>query len=305
MTAIVRPEDGALLDLSARAKFRIAGADRFRFLNGQITNDLRKANASTAIEACVLSAKGKTNAHLFISESGAGFQLDAESELRETLAARLDRYIIADDVQREDITEQFAMFHLIGETLPTLPNEWRAIRASRLGRPGWDFWIDIAEHDAALTKLSALFPLLQEADAETFRIEMGIPRWGRELTEEIIPIEANLESRAIDYEKGCYIGQEVISRMKISGQTNKRLCGIVSLAEEALAIDMRLILPGEEKEVGWITSATRSGRLQKEIALGFVKRGANSIGTQLQARPSQDSDVAGAISVEVVALPFI
>jgi tRNA-modifying protein YgfZ len=305
MTAIVRPEKGALLDLSARAKFRIAGADRFRFLNGQITNDLRKANASSAIEACVLSAKGKTNAHVFISESDAGFQLDAESELRETLAARLDRYIIADDVQLEDITEQFAILHLIGETPPALPNEWRAVRASRLGRRGWDFWIDIAEHAAALKQLSALFPLLNEADAEAFRIEMGVPRWGRELTEEIIPIEANLETRAIDYEKGCYIGQEVISRMKMSGQTNKRLCGIVSLADEPLATDMRLVLPAEEKEVGWITSVTRSERLQKEIALGFVKRGANSIGTQLKARRSQNSETARAISVEIVALPFI
>jgi tRNA-modifying protein YgfZ len=305
MTAIVRPEDGALLDFSARAKIRIVGADRFRFLNGQITNDLRKASASAAIEACMLSAKGKTNAHLFISECDAGFQLDAESDLREALAARLERYIIADDVQLEDITERFAMFHVIGETSPTLPSEWRAIRATRLGRTGWDFWIDMAEHDAALKKVSATFPLLNYIDAETFRIEMGIPRWGRELTEEIIPVEANLETRAIDYEKGCYIGQEVISRMKISGQTNKRLCGIVSLAEEPLAIGMRLILSGEEKEVGWITSVARSERLQKEIALGFVKRGANSIGTRLEARRSPKSDAERAIFVEIAALPFI
>jgi tRNA-modifying protein YgfZ len=305
MTAIVRPEDGAFLDLSARAKFRIVGADRFRFLNGQITNDLRKASASVAIEACMLSAKGKTNAHLFIFESDSGFQLDAESELREVLPARLDRYIIADDVQLEDITERFGMFHVIGEALPTLPGEWHAIRATRLGRPGWDFWIDMAEHEAARQKLSASVPFLNNADAEIFRIEMGIPRWGRELTEEIIPVEANLEARAIDYEKGCYIGQEVISRMKMSGQTNKRLCGIVSSADEPLAVGMRLILPGEEKEVGWITSVTRSARLQKEIALGFVKRGANSIGTRLETRHSPKSDAEGAIFVAIAALPFI
>ena len=305
MTAIVRPEDSALLDLSARAKFRIVGADRFRFLNGQITNDLRKASASAAIEACMLSAKGKTNAHLFISESEAGFQLDAESELREALAARLDRYIIADDVQLEDITERFAMFHVIGEVPPTLPGEWHAIQSTRLGRPGWDFWIDMAEHDAAWQELSAIFPFLNDIDAETFRIEMGIPRWGRELTEEIIPVEANLETRAIDYEKGCYIGQEVISRMKMSGQTNKRLCGILSLDEEPLAIGMRFVLPRDEKEVGWITSVTRSERLQKEIALGFVKRGANSIGTRLEARRSPKSGAVPAIFVAIAALPFI
>ena len=65
--------------------------------------------------------------------------------------------------------------------------------------------------------------------ASSSRIEQGAPRWGWELTDQIIPVEANLADDAIDYAKGCYIGQEIISRMKISGQTNKRLCGLVSL----------------------------------------------------------------------------
>ncbi len=70
-----------------------------------------------------------------------------------------------------------------------------------------------------------LYPFCDEEAAETLRIERGLPRWGHELTGEIIPTEANLEASAIDYAKGCYIGQEVISRIKMSGQTNKRLCG--------------------------------------------------------------------------------
>src|SRR5262249_31576425 len=89
-------------DLSARAKFRVTGADRFRFLNGQITNDLRKASETVAIEACVLNAKGKVNAHIFIAALGESFLVDAEPDLRETLEARLERYVIADDVQIED-----------------------------------------------------------------------------------------------------------------------------------------------------------------------------------------------------------
>ena len=81
---------------------------------------------------------------------------------------------------------------------------------------------------------------IDSAAAEVMRIEQGLPRWGRELTDEIIPIEANLERRTIDYEKGCYIGQEVISRIKMSGQTNKRLCGLISLNNTPLQPGMKL-----------------------------------------------------------------
>src|ERR1051326_5782980 len=101
------------LDLSARAKLRVTGADRFRFLNGQITNDLRKASETAAIEACVLNAKGKMNAHIFIAAIGESFLIDAEPELRETLRVRLVRYIIADDVEIEDVTDQYSLFHVL------------------------------------------------------------------------------------------------------------------------------------------------------------------------------------------------
>src|ERR1700751_4992211 len=84
---------------SPRTKLQVTGADRFRFLNGQITNDLGKASETVALEACVLSAKGKLNAHIFITAFGEGLLIDAESELRETLRERMERYIIADDVQ--------------------------------------------------------------------------------------------------------------------------------------------------------------------------------------------------------------
>ena len=140
------------------------------------------------------------------------------------------------------------------------------------------------------------------------RIEHGIPRWGFELTEEIIPIEANLEQRTIDYQKGCYIGQEVISRMKMSGQTNKRLCGLISVNDVPLRPGMKLAVPSTAgKEAGWITSATRSERIGKEIALGYVKRGFNSSGTKLDAPAPEDSgkEKPGPIPVEIVPVPFL
>ena len=121
------------------------------------------------------------------------------------------------------------------------------------------------------------------------------------MTGDIIPVEANLEQRCIDYEKGCYIGQETISRMKMSGQRNKQLRGLVSVNDSPLAAGMKLFpMEAEKKEVGWITSAARSSRLGKEIGLGYVKRGFNSTGSKLEARSAENTP----LPVEVVDLPF-
>ena len=306
MVPAIHLDRGAFFDCSSRVKLRVTGADAARFLNGQMTNDLRKATATSAMQASVLNAKGKLSAHVFISAGGGGFLLDADPELREELPARLDRYIIADDVQLEDVTEQFSIFHVTGETAPIVELSARTIAASRFGCPGWDLWFDRAQQEQVRQELATSFAFCNDAGAEVFRIEQGIPRWGRELTNEIIPVEANLEASSVDYSKGCYIGQEVISRMKMSGQTNKRLCGLISMSGAPLAAGMRLAGPTDPgKDAGWITSSTPSPRLAKEIALGYVKRGFNSIGTRLQAiQPAQSGATAG-IPVEVVPVPFI
>jgi tRNA-modifying protein YgfZ len=300
MTQRSETERVLFLDLSARAKLRVTGADRFRFLNGQITNDLRKANETVAIEACVLNAKGKLNAHIFVTVVGEGFLIDAEAELRETLRARLERYVIADDVQIEDVTDEFSLFHVLMER-PPARGSGRIVSGRRFSAAGSDVWSDSARHDAVQNELALACRFIDSAAADAMRIEQGLPRWGRELTDEIIPIEANLEERTIDYEKGCYIGQEVISRIKMSGQTNKRLCGLISLNNTSLQPAMKLVAPSASgKEAGWITSATRSQQLGKEIALGYVKRGFNSPGTNLNAL-SPDA----AIPVDVVSLPLL
>jgi folate-binding protein YgfZ len=299
-----RSEKGqsGFFDFSARAKFRVTGADRFRFLNGQITNDLRKASETNGVEACVLSSKGKLNAHVFLSTFGESFLVDAEPDLRDTLRARLERYVIADDVQIEDVTDQFVLFHVLADASPLLEHS-RIVSVRRFVRTGWDVWGEAAQRDAVHQQLSSVFVFTDSDAAEVMRIEQGIPRWGRELTEEIIPIEADLEPRTIDYEKGCYIGQEVISRMKMSGQTNKRLRGLISLNDMSLQQGMKLVVPlTPGKEAGWITSATTSERLGKQIALSYVKRGVNDFGTRLDALVPHASN---AIPVEVVPLPFL
>jgi len=233
--------------------------------------------------------------------------VDAHPILREKLRTRLERYIIADDVQIEDVTDQFSLFHVLSGESPKA-DHGRIVSVRRFAKPGWDIWSDATRHDAVWQQLSSAFAFLDSAAAEVMQIEQGIPRWSCELTEEIIPIEANLEQGTIDYQKGCYIGQEVISRIKMSGQTNKRLCGLISLDDVPLQPGMKLAAPSAAgKEVGWITSATRSERLDKQIALGFVKRGFNNVGARLDLLVPADSgsQKPDAISVEVVPLPFL
>jgi len=303
MTQLSQAGQASFLDLSARAKLRVTGTDRFRFLNGQITNDLRKATKTKAVEACVLNAKGKIDAHIFVSARDESFLVDAELKLREKLRARFERYIIADDVQIEDITDQFSLFHALPNQPPSA-EYGRIVSVRRFAEAGWDVWSDAVDHDVVWQRLGSAFAVLDSGAAEVMRIEQGLPRSGFELTEEIIPIEANLEQRTIDYQKGCYIGQEVISRIKMSGQTNKRLCGVISLDRIPLRSGMKLAAPSKDgKEVGWITSATHSEALGKEIALGYVKRGFNDVGTRLDAFVPEDS--ARKITIEVVPLPFL
>ena len=302
VTADVSAEQGLLFDLSPRAKLRITGSDRVRFLNGQVSNDVRKVQADAAVRACVLNAKGKIDADVMMVLHGESFLIDADAELREPLAARLERYIIADDVQIEDVSETFALFHASGASPPALGSAIVAARAERFGTAGTDLWIARDQHALAVQELSAILPTCDDDCAETLRVERGLPRWGRELTNEIIPAEANLEASAIDYAKGCYIGQEVVSRMKMSGQTNKRLCGLLPTAPDPpVAAGMRLISDG--KDVGWITSVANSARHGRTIALGFVKRGFWDVGTQLGFQAT-DGVVANGARLEVAALPF-
>src|SRR5947208_15696536 len=179
MTPPLQIKQNAFLDFSGRTKLRVTGNNRLRFLNGQITNDVRKAGETVAIEACVLNAKGKMNAHIFISAAPDCFWIDADPELRETLSARLERYVIADDVQIEDVTDRFSIFHVLSLTAPNL-SDCRIVSVCRFTEPGWDRWSDGAVPNAVSVELWSTCDLLDSGAADTMQIEKGIPSWGRE-----------------------------------------------------------------------------------------------------------------------------
>jgi tRNA-modifying protein YgfZ len=291
-----------LLDLSDRAKFKVTGKDRVRFLNGQLTNDIGELHAGSAIYACALTAKGKLCADLFVAATEESHYLDAESPLRESLAARLEKYIIADDVALDDVTDEFGLFHLTESKFPVSSerSEIFQIESARFGSSGFDLWFP-ASQTALMRQRLKDEPIDAEA-LENLRIEQGIARWGSELSENVIPNEAMLDKRAISYTKGCYLGQEVISRIKSRGHVNRHLRGLLPVGDIVLEAGDKLVGVGDlSKIVGSITSVGRSRSLGRMIALGYVRRGFDAPGSTLQV--GRNDTLIG--SVEVCSLPFI
>lgn len=291
-----------LLDLSDRAKFRVTGKDRTRFLNGQLTNDILGLHPGSAIYACALTAKGKLCADLFVATTEENHYLDTESVLRESLAARLEKYIIADDVTLEDVTDQFGLVHLIDSQGPEAFADLEVFQnlSTRFGQPGFDLWFPVGQADSVFERLQQ-HPIDAEA-LETLRIEQGIARWGAELSENVLPNEADLAKRAISYTKGCYLGQEVISRIKSLGHVNRHLRGLLPAGDLSVQVGDKLVDATEAgKEVGFITSVGQSRSLGRPIALGYIKRGFDVPGSTLQVR--RNNTLIG--SLQVCSLPFI
>ncbi|MBT8398287.1 MAG: folate-binding protein YgfZ [Gemmatimonadetes bacterium] len=181
----------------------------------------------------------------------------------------------------------------IGVTLPSSPNREegrvgaategdgsrtpetvRVMGNGETAHPGFDLLLSPYRAEEARRRLarSGAAPL-GEADLETLRIENGRPAFGKDLTEETIPLEAGIQDRAIDNEKGCYAGQEVIIRIRDRGHVNKKFRGILLGDIPAPASGEELFLPGKEKSVGWITSAVGSPAFGQAIALGYLRRG--------------------------------
>lgn len=296
---------GGLVDLSSmRARLRFTGADRVRYLNGQLTANLAAAaKAGGIVPACVTTAKGKLCADVLATIGAEAIVLDADASVRESLAARLERYIVADDVVLEDVTETGALFHVVGvdaaraQEIAGQP----ALAVNRFGVPGADLSAPTREALAeAWAKLAAEFPVLSPELLERIRIEHGVPRWGAELDENTFPSEAGLDRTHVDYHKGCYIGQEVISRLRSVGHANRELRGFT--AEDPLAAGARLFTADEPaRDLGRLTSATHSFGLDRPIALGYLRRGAPEIGLLAASTEAPDAPVP----VSLHPLPFV
>ncbi|MES2660874.1 MAG: hypothetical protein V4689_19770 [Verrucomicrobiota bacterium] len=252
-----------ILDRPALLEFR--GPDAVRFLNGQLTQDVRRmAGGEISLPSCVTDAKGKLQFRVTLTEAADGdLWVEAPADQAEALEARLTRYLIADDVEVADLTGKFTLCHLIGD-IAEPPGGVLARKSNRFGVAGMDWWFPAGSE----FELPLGTELLAGDELEAFRIANGVPFWGHELVEGMLPPEALLEETDISYNKGCYIGQEVISRIKSAGKVNKRLTRFILDAEIP-------VTPGPfENGAGEITSVSPIAEGAVRHALGYVKRGA-------------------------------
>jgi len=222
--------EGGWAVLKERTILRFAGADRLRYLQGQCTQDLAGLQPGETRYACAVTAKGRLAGDFYVRTTDDHLWVDADGTLRETLAARLERYIIADDVEMEDVSEAFALIHLLPpfSTVSVAPPETVNVAAAdRLGVAGQDWLLPKEALPQVCEQLkNAGGRLVEDGLWELARIAAGYARWGAELDEKTLPPEAGLEARAISYAKGCYTGQEVISRIRSIGHVNRTLMGI-------------------------------------------------------------------------------
>lgn len=264
---------GAAVNLSAHAKFRLTGADRTRYLNGQVTNDVRRAKADATLHACVTDAKGRIAADIRLHVHADTLLLDSEPDLRDPLGMRLERYIVADDVELTDVSEEWQLWHVWGGTeAPVLDGNLlcgqesvqHSLQTNRYGVPGFDLWLPAG---AAAPDFGTR-PVLSAQDLESWRILQHIPRWPHELNAETFPPEAGLEGTAMDFAKGCYIGQEVLSRIKTTGKMPRELISFESATAVHAGDELWL-----EKAIGAVTSVTQHPVTGRSVGLAMIRQG--------------------------------
>ncbi|HEV8268434.1 MAG TPA: glycine cleavage T C-terminal barrel domain-containing protein [Thermoanaerobaculia bacterium] len=310
----------ALFDLTGRGAIHVKGRDRYDFLQGLVTNDVKKLAAGSGCHAALLTPKGRMVADLVVLDTGETLEIDCEPSLVEALPPMLSKFIFFQQVEIEDRTPQTAVFHLAGPdaetslgrlgigalpfdphhhvsaTIGSVPVE--IVYELRTGAIGFDVRTSRVNAEDVKKILTGAGGEPSPSDLfEAARIEACIPRWGADLDESVMPNEAWFERDAISYSKGCYIGQEIVARLKTYGHVNRHLVGLH-------VEDGKEIAPGDElyaneAKVGAVTSVARSARLQKVVALAFVKREFEERGTPLSVRAA-----SGDVPAAVVTIPL-
>jgi folate-binding protein YgfZ len=332
-------ENAGVIDLSFRSRICLIGNDRVRFLHGQVTNDMKKLRVGEGCYAAITTNKGKMESDLSIFRLADELLLDFEPGLTQKISQRLEKFIVADDVQIVDTAPHYGLLSVQGQKseevicalnlfskIPTKQfgsvkisdatlGEIYLANNSRLGTNGFDLFVPNNSLGAVADKLVAGTKQIGGRAIgwqafETARIEAGIPRFGADMDETNIPLECGIESRAVSYNKGCYIGQEVINRIHSVGHVTRELRGL-RLANDLKSLPQKhdkLFHAG--KEVGYVTSAVKSPSLNAlvspkllgegaNIALGYVRREANQIGNELTLQGTGESPA------KIVALPFV
>lgn len=287
-----------------------------------LTNDIEALSPGHGCYAAYLTAQGRMIADLWVYELGDVMLLAMGAEVTATVLAKLDQFIFSEDVQVGDVTETFASVVLVGpdasECLSRVVDD--GVRASALpehgnfrstfrgeaaivlqvsdpGVPGYEVMVDanaIAALRAACLETGAV--LVDDEAAEALRIEGGMPLFHRDMDENTIPLEAGIEARAISHTKGCYVGQEVIVRVRDRGhgRVARRLMGLALESSDVPAPGA--VITADAREVGHVTSGTYSPSLGAAIALAYLHRDFVEAGTRVNVGPTLAA---------VTPLPFV
>ncbi|MBX3746911.1 MAG: aminomethyltransferase family protein [Verrucomicrobiae bacterium] len=319
----------AAIDLSARGRLVLLGADRQKFLNGQVTNNVKELATWSGCHALLVNPKARVLADMQVYALPNELLLDVEPGLGPVVAARLEQFVVGEDVQVVDAAPHYGLLGVQGlradrvvealglvSALPSGALEVRTqevagvgevyvARHERVGLRGYDLYVPTGSMVEVAERLSGALAEIGGGWCgweafEVARVEAGIPRYGADIDETNLAPEAGVTERAISYTKGCYIGQEVIARIRTYGQVTKALRGLrlTGAGEERPGRGTRLFHGG--KDVGYLTSVVESPERGEVVGLGYVRKECNGPGTRLRVGVPD-----GAVEAEIVPLPLV
>ncbi len=288
-----------IMDLSHLGRLSITGRDRSSFLHGLLTNDIAGLKENQGVRACLLTPKARVLGDMYIHNLGDSLLLDTGESSSERLKIVLDQFIITEDVQIQDSSNELLLLSLQGpkaadvirqvlktdvSTLPRIANQALGpsviISHDRTGQGGYDIIIPRNEVESVWQAflLQGVQPVGTEA-LDILRLEAALPRYGIDFDENTLVLEAGLKD-AISFNKGCYMGQETVARATFIGRVNRRLAQIHAKASHGLGSGARLF--GDNKEAGVVTSSAYSPALTSVVGLGYVQKDFAKEGTQVE-----------------------
>lgn len=291
------------IDRHDRGVLRVTGADRVDWLQGLVTNDVRLAVPGVRLYAAWLTPQGRMITDLWLVATEAALLLDVPAGLAPALAARLDALVFSEDVTVTNVSDTVPVTEFIGA------DEARGVSASGVsvgsavyGRPSvvvYGPWLAVVD-EQQLHRLHEARPSGHEV-LDVLRIEAGVPAFGIDIDTETIPLEAGLESRAISFTKGCYVGQELIVRVtqRGGGRVVRHLAGLQLDRPLSPGMPLPRDVQVGGRSIGRLTSLAWSPRLGHIVALATLHRDHLTTGHEVEV-----SDESGPVRARVVALPM-
>jgi len=278
-------ESAAWFDVSARGRIRATGEDRVRLLHALTTNHVQGLAAGQGLYAFFLNAQGRVLADAIVLCGDDHLLISTEPETRQRVFEHIDHYIIADDVTLEDATETTCEFALegpaaaerlaaLGAPVPAADYSFAAwntatvVHASATGAPGFRLIAPVEAQAQLRTALASIAPEASADDVLSVRLEHGRPRYGDDITDRYIAHETG-QLQALSFQKGCYLGQEIVERVHSRGLVNRQLMAL-AIAGAAIPHRGEKILNGE-KEIGEVTSAAWSPAGDVVRALAYLR----------------------------------